>query len=187
MFSMKDLIVKTHSWFRETKLSNITNIDVTLKKATDQLNCPWWISAGTAIGLYRDGDFIPSDTDIDIGVRSQYGQKHIELDGFRLIRTMDWKNRPIQTAYIDDNGCIFDIYYYYDDLINDRLVTVSEYGYVHERKGFIVKPNFGIKEIQTKYGMLPFLDPIEDYLVDRFGEDWKTPKSSKGKYVHLDF
>jgi hypothetical protein len=183
---MKDLIVKTHSWFTEKKLSSIKNVNDTLSKAKSQLNCSWWISAGTAIGLYRDGDFIPSDTDIDIGVRSKIGQSHIVLDGFKLIRTMEWRTRPIQTAYIDTNGCIFDIYYYYDDILEDKLVTVSEYGYVHQKKGFIVKPNFGVKELPTKYGMLPFLDPIEEYLVDRFGDDWKTPKSSKGKYIHLD-
>jgi hypothetical protein len=183
---MKDLIVKNHSSFNLVELSNINNIESTLKKTTEQLTCSWWISAGSAIGLYRDGDFIPNDTDIDVGVRSKYGQQHIELEGLKLIRTMDWRNRPIQTAYIDDNGCIFDIYYYYDDLVEDKLVTVSEYGFVHEKKGFIIKPNFGIKKLPTKYGMLPFLDPIEEYLVDRFGQDWKTPKSSKGKYIHLD-
>lgn len=183
---MKDLIVRNYNPFKETKLSSINNIEKTLHKAISQLKCDWWVSAGTAIGLYRDGDFIPNDTDIDIGVRSKFGQKHIILNNFKLIRTMDWKERPIQTAYIDDNGCIFDIYYYYDDIIDSKLVTVSEYGYVYHKQGFIVKPLFNIKKLKTKYGDLPFLDPIEDYLVDRFGDDWKIPKSIKGKYTHLE-
>jgi hypothetical protein len=183
---MKELIIKHYNPFSETKLSSIENINLTLYKAITQLNCSWWISSGTAIGLYRDGDFIPDDTDIDIGVRSSLGQKHIFLNDFKLIRTMDWRDRPIQTAYIDDNGCIFDIYYYYDDILENKLVTVSEYGYAHFNQCFIVKPLFNIKKLKTKYGELPFLDPIEDYLVDRFGLEWKTPKSVKGKYTNLD-
>ncbi len=185
---MKDLQIRIYSPINaHSTLSQIKNIEGTLNKAKSHLNCDWWLSAGTAIGLYRDGDFIPNDTDIDIGVKAVFGQKHIQIPGFRLIRTMDWRGRPIQTAFVDDtNGCIFDIYYYYTDIIENKLVSVSEYGYVYYKKSFIVKPLFEIKELETKYGKFPFLDPIEDYLVDRYGENWRTPSDSKGKYVNLE-
>lgn len=183
---MKDLIIKRHKDFKIKELRQINDVGSTLIKASSQIDSPWWVSAGSAIGLYRDGDFIPNDTDIDIGVRSKYGQDHININGMTLIRTMDWRKRPIQTVFIDHNHCIFDIYYYYDDIVENKLVTVSEYGLVHEKKGFIVKPNFNIKHLPTKYGILPFLDPIEDYLIDRFGDDWRTPKSKKGKYTNLN-
>lgn len=185
---MRDLQIKYFSPINaHSTLSLVKNIESTLNRAKSHMNCDWWISSGSAIGLYRDGDFIPNDTDIDVGVRSVYGQKHIQIPGFRLIRTMDWRGRPIQTAFIDDNNsCIFDIYYYYTDILEDKLVTVSEYGYVYFQKGFIVKPLFGIKELETKYGRYPFLDPIEDYLIDRYGENWKIPSDSKGNYTHLN-
>lgn len=185
---MRDLKITHFGGFKNLKLSQINNPEKTLLKGGAQLpEGKWWVSAGTAIGLYRDGDFIPSDTDIDVGVLAVSGQKHIQINGMRLIRTVEWRNRVIQTAYIDDStDCIFDIFYYYTDLIPNKLVSVSEYGWVYHQKLFIIKPLFDILELDTKYGKLPFLNPIDEYLKDRFGENWRIPSSSKGKYDHAN-
>ena len=168
--------VSEYQKYPTKRLEAIKSPDLTLLKGISELpsSTKWWISVGTAIGLYRDGDFIPSDTDIDIGVRAKKGQKHINIPSMTLIRTQEWNGIPIQTAYIDENDCIFDIFYYYEDITPGKLTTVCE-------NGTIEKPDFGIKKLPTKYGELPFLDPIEDYLEDRYG-DWQTPRHQKGKY-----
>jgi len=164
--------------YKNLALRDIKNPEKTLEKCKPFLK-DWWISAGTAIGLYRDGDFIPTDTDIDIGVRTDKTKQPILLP-LRLIRTVTFTDhedneRYAQTAYYDDeNDCIFDVFYYHDDINEGELVSWGE-------SGIIRKPAFGIKELPTKYGMLPFMHPIEEYLEDRYG-DWKTPSNGKYKY-----
>lgn len=39
-----------------------------LKEIVSRLDKPYWISAGTALGLYRDGDLIKGDTDLDFAM-----------------------------------------------------------------------------------------------------------------------
>ena len=39
----------------------------TIKKVFDKLNLPLFLCYGTALGAYRDGDFLPDDGDIDLG------------------------------------------------------------------------------------------------------------------------
>lgn len=180
---MQNLKVRSISSFKQTKLGEVKNIESSFLSLKDNLSdYEWWLSAGTAIGLYRNKDVIPNDTDIDIGIKSKLGQKHILLDKFKLVRKMDWENRPIQTAHIDPrNNCLIDIYYYYTDIKNGKLVTISEYGWIHYKTPYIIKNLYEIKNLHTKYGDLPFLHPIEEYLTERFG-DWKTPSNKKGKY-----
>jgi phosphorylcholine metabolism protein LicD len=178
---MQDLKVTHIDGFQIKKLGDVSNIQITFDAIKQQIHQQWWISSGTAIGLYRDKDVIKDDTDIDIGILSKSGQVHIELD-MKLVRKMDWKGIPIQTVYVDTrNNCLVDIYYYYSDILENKLFSISEYGWVYYKTPYIIKPLFKIKELDTKYGALPFLDPVEEYLTDRFG-DWKTPSNSKGRY-----
>lgn len=165
----------------KSKLSEIDNPAETLHRAAKHLgNYNWWLSVGTAIALYRDGDFISDDSDIDIGIKTSGTPGRVEIPEFTLFRTTDiiisGVRKRTQLCYVDEkNNCIFDIYFYYTDIENDLLVTVSEFGIIH-------KPVFSIKKLQTKYGEFPFLHPVEDYFLDRYGETWKTPQNVKGKY-----
>jgi hypothetical protein len=178
------LKVKYISGYKTPPIDGNTHPEISLYKAIPQIKNEWWMSSGTALGLYRDGDFIVGDTDIDVGVRAKRGQEHIKIDGLRLCRTMEWGDLPIQTAYFDDeNKCIFDIGYYYEDLVDGKLISVSEYGSIYYDTPYIIKPSFIIEWLPTKYGNLPFPHPIETYLKNRFGEFWETPKkNSKGIY-----
>lgn len=180
---MQDLKLRLIGSYKASKLKDIKDMQLTFNALNDQLKgLDWWVSAGTALGLYREKDLIKNDDDIDIGIKSEIGRSHIELSGFKLIRKMDWKERPIQTVYLDNrNNCLIDFYYYYTDIKKGSLVTISEYGWVHFKKPYIIKPLFEIKNLHTKYGDLPFLFPIEEYLSNRYG-DWKTPSNKKGRY-----
>lgn len=170
--------VLNHLPFRMEHLKNLDKPEESLFKVIPYLD-KWWVSAGTALGLYRDGDFIPTDTDIDLAVRADINTKPIVIPDMDLIRETYFQDkegneRICQSAYRDTNNVIVDIFYYHDDINEGELVAISE-------TGIIRKPAFEIKELQTKYGMLPFMHPIEDYLEDRYG-DWKTPSNGKYKY-----
>ncbi len=150
-----------------------------MKNITKRLKgVKWWLSAGTALGFYRDKDFIPNDTDIDIAIEGDWDndQRSYFAELFkdhRLIREAIWDGHIMQMAYQDTNNCIFDFYFYYPDGKN-RIN--------HNEMGTMTKPRYGIKKLKTKYGSYPFPDPIEDYLLIRYGKDWKIPQQKKGLY-----
>lgn len=166
---------KSLAGFTVGKLKDFEHPEKTLFKAIPYLPEKWWMSAGTALGLYRDGDFIKEDTDIDIGV---LGGEIVEIPTLIEFRQTFWRGKIMQQAFKDKNNMILDVFHYYDDVIPNKLFAASELGY-------IVKPLFNIKELDTKYGKLPFLNPIEDYLTDRYG-DWETPTGFKGNHIRED-
>ena len=152
------------------------NFGQILKEGTDSLKMPYWISAGTALGLYRDKDYIKGDTDIDVEVMGYVG---IGLDivtnmkGFELVRSVITDGRPMQLAFQKDRT-IFDIYIYWDE--GDDVVNRNDMCTLRLPKKFLKT-----ETIETKYGKYPFPSPIEEYLVYRYG-DWLTPKQDKGIY-----
>ncbi len=173
--------VTTHAPFKVPRMSQIATPGDSLAKGIAALaGQTGFVSDGTALGMHRDGDFIPHDTDIDIAVVAEDGQEHLEALDMRLIRTMEWRGRPIQTAFIDDNACIVDFFYYYGDLVEDRITTVGE-------SGVLSFEFYGVCMTPTKYGIVPMPNRIDLYLAARFGDDWRTPKEgSKGIYADIE-
>lgn len=144
-----------------------------LKDAIRKLNAPYWVSAGTALGLYRDGDFVPGDTDIDIALVGYDGiEKDMPL--FELIRTVYHEGKPQQLAYMD-GGIIFDVYIHWSE--GDDYVNYNERGKQRMPKWMYDEQTF----IETKYGKLPFPKDPEKYFEIRYG-DWKTPQNKKANY-----
>ena len=172
--------VKNYGSLRGTMMGEVSDPRSTLETWRGRF-IPWWISDGSALGLHRSGEFITWDTDIDVSIKAESGQKHLEIPEFNLIRTTDWGDRPTQTAFRDPKtDVIFDVYYYYSDILEGKLVTKSE-------GGLIVMENYKTLWKNTKYGVLPFPSPTEDYFVERYGDDWREPQKGKiGIYSNLD-
>lgn len=135
----------------------------------------YWISAGTALGLYRDGDFIKGDTDIDIAME---GHDDIEqevrskMEGYGMVREMYHNGKVMQLAFHKD-GVLVDIYFHWPE--GENLVN-------HADRGRTIVPAEvyrKTKKIKTKYGILPFPNPPEKYFEIRYGKDWKVPQDKK--------
>jgi LicD family len=159
-------------------LSDFDNLDRTLQKGVDQIKRYHYVlNAGTALGLYRDGDFIPNDTDIDVVILTDEPFEIGPLEGFEVYQNFD-NGVPVQRCFQDkDNGAIFDIYFYYRKPGN---IAVSPYS--HD----LVIPlglYYNRKKLNTKYGKFYFPSPIEDYLQANYGLDWRTPKEDKGIFT----
>jgi len=158
------------------------NIDLYGRVFMEGVAClqrPFWVSAGTCIGLFRDGDFVIGDTDVDVAMIAWDGWERdivswLELEGFKVYGTYSspTESLPTQVAFIKD-GVIFDTYSHYLD--GDDYIS---YG----AAGKVVMPRSiydNLLMIDTKYGPLPFPNPPEEYLRIRYGEDWKTPQDGK--------
>lgn len=131
----------------------------------------YWISAGTSLGLFRDGEPIENDCDLDIGMFEPKDVVAIESafydKGYRYIRKADYDGKPHQRAFIKDD-VIFDIYFYYRD--GDFLLNYNNYGMMR-------KPAYLIDEFEfINYKENTYRMPKSpDYYVWRYGEDWETP------------
>jgi phosphorylcholine metabolism protein LicD len=138
----------------------------------DGLEVKWWLSAGTALGAWRDGGLIPHDTDLDVGVLAQPDvfaslDRAFSAAGFTTYRQMNY-----QRAYLH-RDVIFDVYVYRRE--NDYLVADTEVGK-------LAKPVRLFDELTTLEfagRVYPMPNPPEEYLRVRYGPKWRTPATSK--------
>lgn len=144
------------------------------------------ISWGTALGLYRNGEFIPHDTDIDIDIINCENQKFIDNAlrgvGMKLARSVFYRNRPQQLIYISEEGVLFDIMFWTSArkfLKGKIFVNYSEPGYI-AKMPFRFSEN--INYIEYKNKKYPSYSPIKEYLAFLYSENWKIPKKSKGDW-----
>ena len=147
---------------------------------TSLKDLPLWVSSGTLLGLYRDGRFIPSDTDIDVGVRVEsdiYPEDIISaLSPMKLHRQLTWNGRVQQLAFIAEPDTVFDVYFYYPE--GDRLTN-------HNTCCVLDKPAdlfLPIIQWTSPVGVIPAPNNLEVYCKMRYGPTWKTPSCKKGIY-----
>ena len=143
-----------------------------------RLPMKYWLGGGTLLGLYRDKDFISYDTDIDVEVEGYRGIQDDILSAIDspLIRSIFLGPKVMQMAFIE-NGVVFDIYILWPD--KDKMVNYNEMGTMETPRHFYEKLSF----LETKYGKYPIPNPVEDYLVVRYGQNWRVPSHSKGLYA----
>lgn len=152
-----------------TTAQDAVNAGFDLKEAAKAMDgLEWYLSFGTALGMYRDKDFIKGDTDIDISVRGEVDPDMIidRLHRYQLVRSVTLDGDQMQLAFQGDDRFLIDISFFYP---NDK----GWYSYCEG--GMWQDKDYKIGELATKYGIFPVLTPIEDYLKDRYG-DWQTPK-----------
>src|SRR5690606_35911990 len=68
-------------------------------EAMNATGAVWWLADGTALGAYRSGDFIPGDSDIDLGMWATDRRKAIRV--FRRLGGFSMLNRCHIRAHID--------------------------------------------------------------------------------------
>lgn len=146
----------------------------------DFFKVKYWLGGGTALGIYRDNDFIKEDTDIDVEVYDAQEQidliEHIfQSEGFSLVRKVIGEDNTInQVAYWDNkNETLFDINLYKQD--------VGYITYWSEGLGLLKLPESFlqlISDIEFKGKKYPMINP-DIYLPWVFGKSWKTPVNKK--------
>lgn len=142
----------------------------------------WYVAFGTALGLHRDGEFIPDDTDFDVAVVVDTDEDLNAVQGLieafksklRYLRTVQCDGKHMQAAFVHESGMIFDLCFMYRGYKDGHYTTFADKGAFHDREDMCI-PVWR----ETKYGWLPFPDKTEDYLTLRYDSDWQTPKYQK--------
>lgn len=178
---------------------NLKEIDKILKG--HDIN--YWLEAGTCLGAVREGDFIGHDQDIDIGILAEdcadldlqislFGS--FLLNGFRLHHTFGELKKGYEVA-LWKRGIKIDIFWFYLKgdkrwhaawLNGGRDGDINMIKLVFDRNLFegigtkkmkdnklqIIK---SLPEIDFKGKKFPIPNPVENYLIARYGETWQVP------------
>ena len=156
-----------------TRIDGINNPDSRLIMTKELLkDYNWYMSFGTCLGFHRDKDFIPEDTDIDISVFADSIDVESIIRKFKehffYLRSVKHNGKQHQSAFIDEDGFIIDLQFYYKD--GEKYVSYCEGGKWED--------NVSIEIRGTKYGLFPFPKETEEYLERRYG-NWKVKSTDK--------
>lgn len=167
--------------FGEIEFNTIENIEhpekylLNVSRILNKHDVKWFLSFGTALGFYREKDFIRKDTDIDINVIEE-DQGKIEAiiedleKEYPFIRSVSADGKQMQAAFQDfSNNFIVDICFFYRN--ESGYYSYCEGGMWQDKKEYVGSTQL----FKTKYGYFPMPEKIEAYLEDRYG-DWQTPK-----------
>lgn len=153
----------------------------------NQLEFYYYLSSGTALGLYRDKKFIKHDSDVDITIEANWLEdqydKVIDLvhafskNNFQNIVTVTSANQPVQLVFIDreNDDIMVDIEFFYTGLVKDKALHFKTDGLIETKSYKRGTIEFGGKS-------LFFPQPIEDYLEERYGKKWEIPMTEKGRW-----
>ncbi len=147
----------------------------------NEIKCTWWLSAGTALGLYRDklnDIFLLKDSDLDFGVLG-------DEDHHKICLTFLGNGYSLYTAYkVDDyfsqlsfkkDGIVVDFYFFYS--IDGMAVNYNYFGVMG-------KPLSMVTDTEIFEGF-PLPSPIEEYLAVRYGPKWGIPDNSDTPWYEL--
>lgn len=152
-------------------------------KAIESIGLVYRLTDGTALGLYRNGEFITHDDDVDIDVLEPTKENIRDIKAkfkhMKVAREVYYQGKIQQLAYYDDDCYVFDIVFWYRS--GDRVLNYCERDFerVQEYKFFeknsLTKMEFSGREY-------PLAADVENWLVSRYGPDWKIPKTYKGDW-----
>lgn len=184
----KDIFVEYHSFPFDTNQKMPNGAEKVMKECCDvlkSLDLNYRISDGTILGIYRGGKFIAHDNDIDVEIIGDDKVERIEKifknKGMSLGRKAIYKGKVHQIIYYTSDYIIFDIVIWHPNAKDGKLYNYSERGYerVQDAKYF---QKDKLDFIEFKGDKYPIPTPIEEWLVMRYGNDWKTPKTYKGDW-----
>jgi hypothetical protein len=143
----------------------------------DSIGAHWWLSSGTALGIYRDGRLIPHDNDLDVGVLDTP-----ELRG-RLVAALRRAGADVFVEQLCQVACrlrdvVFDVRIFYR--VEDELVTDTELGQMRKPARLVAD----LARIEFDGRSYPLPNPPDEYLAVRYGPGWPIPKTSKGPWTH---
>jgi hypothetical protein len=123
-----------------------------------------WLSAGTFLGIYRDGKFLEGDSDIDIGIRGE--------DVGNIQSTIPWIMRPTiklakpcQSVFRSPRYIAIDLAWFWED--GDNIVNEN-------RCGRLVKPKEKMNNLERiKFKGVEYPCPPKEWYVENRYKNWK--------------
>ena len=155
----------------------------------DQLqknNIPFWLEAGTLLGIYRDGNLIPWDYDADLSIPAEYSDKVIALR-YKFLPRFIIKKRPIFRRWIPGDTRVVKVKTTWEKLqqvsfhidlfcvykVNDKYRWVDSGVLKHVDRKFFDTQDY----IEWEGRKIPIPAHTEEYLSLRYGK-WRIPSKN---------
>ena len=142
-------------------------------------NVHYYFSEGTALGLFRSGDLIDWDDDIDIGMEEEQYNKFIEKcvpelvnKGYYLIYNYTLSMNGYLLSFLK-NGQLIDI-----ENVKVGKKCISKLGKLCDE----LLPHIQ-KLTEKEWRGRKFPVPEESYYVYLYGKNWRIPKKTKNQNV----
>jgi len=146
--------------------------------------CKWWLDAGTCLAVVRKGDFIAPTDDVDIGFLAAHTNLWTKFivdftqAGFQFSKGRTYKGCRMTLGFTGPEK--LDIFFYYEK--DDYLWHTIRGRESEQSPRKVYKPEkfskylFGnLREISFKDRLCYLPNPPEQYLVERYGENWREP------------
>lgn len=160
------------------------------KEIMDEFGWEWWVSDGTALGFYRDGDLIKNDyDDIDVSLWKKYAvdseslKKRLLEKDFFIVKDWKYLDGTSEGMAVKRNGNKIDIIfnsrkkvgdkevvYYLADNSKKKFGNGEVYAYVFPAEYF---NKIGTVYANGEYFPIPM--PTKQYLESHYGKNWNVP------------
>lgn len=161
------------------KLQALLNL-VDIKNILEEFKVTYWLTDGTLLGLYRQGDFISHDMDTDIGVLYESFNpivigKIIER-GFSIHKTYGLIENGFEIAFMK-NGVKTDLFFFYS---RGKFLWHAAW---HSNDGLnfkMIEYTYDKFEVSQSYFYgYRFNTPknTKKYIVQKYGKEWQKPNS----------
>ncbi len=147
------------------------------KEVLDSLKISWWVTSGTLLGIVRNGELIPWDTDIDIALRKELDHhrardivKKFKQAGF--LAKARFGERPEAIAARRDQGIVINLGFYEE--VEEGLVEW------HDPRGKIslyIPAHFLEGASYVVLNEVSYSAPVnpKKYLRWHYGNNWQQP------------
>lgn len=151
-----------------------------VKEILDKYNIEFWLDFGTLLGFVRQGDFLLTDPDIDIGVKREEKEKIInilneleKIGNLSIVSRVEYANSVPYLAglkiYRGDTWIDIAFYFKFED---KRIWTISQWDKVMV---FDEKYFNELQDLEVKGVVFKIPNYIEELLILKYGEDWRRP------------
>lgn len=148
-----------------------------VKEVLDKAGIEFWIDFGTLLGFYRQGEFLETDPDADIGVKREHQEKVIAVAPKlakigKLVTRVDVGNGHYLAGYKlyrDDFWIDIAFFFKHED---KYILPISEWDRV-----MVFKEEYydNLVDLEVKGIKFKMPEKIEKYMVLHYGEDWRRP------------
>lgn len=168
-----------------------------VKEVLEKYSIKYCLSHGTILGIYRDGDLIPWDDDVDIALLDISQRNIVAIDcrkelidkGFFIPKLGD-KNKPVIGVGVEPNMPWYDTVLIKDgEKIEgwwfDRVTHNEEGFYIYDepRSGWDLKHEAKyydtLSTISWRGTIWPCPNYIEDYMVMMYSSSWRRPQKDR--------
>mgnify|MGYP002478216951 FL=1 len=154
-------------------LSNLKNLDRIFKS----FNVPYWLTDGTLLGYYRDGNFISHDQDTDLGIMfkdfSPSVLKEIQSNDFKIDHVFGYPCDCLEIA-ISRNGVKTDLFFYYERFDNPDIIYHSAFLKAVNRIDYEYN-KFKVKDANFLGHTFNVPENELEFIETKYGVDWKIP------------